>query len=191
MLFFHNDRFLLLILSIIFKKFLWVNLHRPINILVLLYKKDKIPSRNISPIDENITVSSSFSEQLWILWNSSSSWRKYTYPLLFPCVFSPCASASTQSLSWLNSSSFYYMALYDNRLASWSTFSWLSCSWKVTTRNENRFFGFLFFFPVSSDFCSYYSCFLIFFSFSSFSSSLLVSRFLLMSVKTLRLVSYF
>ena len=146
MLFFHNDRFLLLILSIIFKKFLWVNLHRPINILVLLYKKDKIPSRNISPIDENITVSSSFSEQLWILWNSSSSWRKYTYPLLFPRVFSPCASASTQSLSWLNSSSFYYMALYDNRLASWSTFSWLSCSWKVTTRNENRFFGFFFFF---------------------------------------------
>ena len=85
----------------------------------------------------------------------------FTFPT---CSFSPYASASTQSLSWLNSSSFYYMALYDNRLASWSTFSWLSCSWKVTARNENRFFGF-FFFPISSDFCSYYSCFLVFFFF--------------------------
>ena len=66
----------------------------------------------------------------------------FTFPT---CSFSPYASASTQSLSWLNSSSFYYMALYDNRLASWSTFSWLSCSWKVTARNENRFFGFFFF----------------------------------------------
>ena len=70
--------------------------------------------------------------------------KKVYLPLTFlTCSFSPCTSANTQSLSWLNSSSFHYMALYDNRLASWSAFSWLPCSWKVTTRSENRFFVFL------------------------------------------------